>query len=156
MPLDFDNNLTVDALVDSRTYASAIFQNDLDAIKQKVAINILKNDDLPNCQKQVANGQSEKPLATATLKFEIGDNLLAEYFVVRKKLTRPFIGLHLMRNNSAVIDTTHGLVHFPCLTMQVKTVSNETTAESQLVITDDAMTIPPRITKTIAAFVDHP
>ena len=61
-----------------------------------------------------------------------------------------------MRNNSVVIDTTHGLIHFPHLTMQVKTASSETTTKPQSVITDDALTIPPTTTKTIIAFVDHP
>ena len=73
-----------------------------------------------------------------------------------KKLTGPTIGLHLMRNNSVVIDTTHGLMHFPHLTMQVETASSETATEPQPVITDDALTIPPTTTKTITAFFDHP
>ena len=61
-----------------------------------------------------------------------------------------------MRNNSVVIDTTHGLIHFPPLTMQVKTASSETTTKPQPVITDEALTIPPTTTKTITAFIDHP
>ena len=105
---------------------------------------------------QVANGQLEKPQQTATLKFEIGDNSFAEHFVVMKKLTEPIIGLHFMRNNSVVIDTTYGLIQFPHLTMQVKTASSETTTKPQPVITDDALTIPPTTTKTITAFIDHP
>ena len=127
VPLDFGNNLTVAALVDSGAFVSAITQDDLEIIKQKAPNNILKIDDPPNFQKQVANGQLEKPLSTATLKFEIGDNSFAEHFVVMKKLTGPKIGLHFMRNNSVVIETTHGLIHFPHLTMQVKTASSETT-----------------------------
>ena len=59
-----------------------------------------------------------------------------------------------MKNNSVVIDTTHGLIPFPHLTMQVKTASNETATRPQPVITDDALTIPPT-TKTITASVDH-
>ena len=156
VPLDFENNLTVDALVDSRAFFSAIAQDDLDTIKQKAPKNILKIDDPPNFQKQVAHGQLEKPLSTTTLKFEIGDNTFAEHFVVTKKLTGPIIGLHFMRNNGVVIDTTHGLVHFPHLTMQVKTASSETTTKPQPVITEEAMTIPPTTTKTITAFIDHP
>ena len=105
---------------------------------------------------QVANGQLEKPLPTATLKFEIGDNSFVEHFVVMKKLTEPIIGLHFMRNNSVVIDTTYGLIQIPHLTMQVKTASSETTTKPQPVITDDALTIPPTTTKTITAFIDHP
>ena len=156
VPLDFENNLTVDALVDSGAFVSAIAQDDLETIKQKAPNNILKIDDPPNFQIQVVIGQLEKPLSTATLKFEIGDNSFAEHFVVMKKLTGPKIGLHFMRNNSVVIDTTHELIHFPHLTMQVKTASSETTTKPQPVITDEALTITPTTTKTITAFIDHP
>ena len=138
--------------MDSGAFVSAIAQDDLETIKQKAPNNILKVDDPPNFQIQVANGQLEKPLSTATLKFEIGDNSLAEHFVVMEKLTGPIIGLHFMRNNSVVIDTTHGLIHFPHLTMQVKTASSETSTKPQPVITDDALTIPP----TTTALIDHP
>ena len=61
-----------------------------------------------------------------------------------------------MRNNNIVIDTTHGLRHFPHLTMQVKTASNETITKPQPVITDEALTMPPTTTKTITALIDHP
>ena len=61
VPLDFENNLTVDALVDSRALVSAIAQNDLDGIKKKGPNNILKTEDPPNFQIQVANGKLEKP-----------------------------------------------------------------------------------------------
>ena len=40
--------------------------------------------------------------------------------------------------------------------MQVKTTSSETTTKPQPVITDEALTIPPTMTKTITAFNDHP
>ena len=156
VPLDFENNHTVDALVDSGAFVSAIAQDDLETIKQKAPNNILKIDEPPNFQIQVANGQLEKPLSTATLKFEIGDNSFAEHFVVMKKLTGPIIGLHFMRNNSVVIDTTQGLIHFPHLTMQVKTASSEKNIKPQPVITDEALTKPPTTTKTITAFTDHP
>ena len=73
-----------------------------------------------------------------------------------KKLTGLQRGLHFMRNDSVVIDTTHGLIHFPHLTMQVETASSEPTSKLQSVITDDALTTPPTTKKTIAAFVDHP
>ena len=159
MPLDFENNLTVDALdalVDLGAFVSAIAQDDLETIKQKGPNNILKIDDPPNFQIQVAIGHLEKPLSTATLKFENGDTSFAEHFVVMQKVTGPIIGLHFMRNNSVVIDATHGLIHFPHLTMQVKTTSSETTTKPQLVITDEALIIPPTTTKTIVAFIDHP
>ena len=62
--------------MDSQASVSAIAQNDLDTIKQKSSNNILKTGDPPNFQVQVANGQLEKPLATATLEIEIGKKLL--------------------------------------------------------------------------------
>ena len=102
VPLSFEKNLTVDALVDSGAFVSAIAQNDLDTIKEKAPNNILKIDEHPKFQIQVANGQLEKPLSTATLMFKIGDNTFAEHFVVLKKLIEPIIGLHFLGNNSIV------------------------------------------------------
>ena len=86
VPLDFENGLTIDALVDSGAYISAIAQKELDRIKQQSLSNILKIDDPPNFQIQVANGQLEKPTATVTLKFDIGDHIFAENFVLNPKL----------------------------------------------------------------------
>ena len=143
VPPDFDNNLTINALVDSRAYVIAIAKNDLDRLKQKAPNNFIKIDEPPNFQIQLANGQLEKPLARATLKFDIGDNTFAELFVVMKKLTGPVLGLHFMRNNSVVIDSTHYLIQFPHLTMQVKTIS-KLSAKPQAVLTDNTLTIPPK------------
>ena len=61
VPLNFKNGLTIDALVDSGAYVSAIAQKKIDRIKQQSPSNILKADDPPNFQIQVANGQLEKP-----------------------------------------------------------------------------------------------
>ena len=155
VPLDFENGLTIDALVDSGAYVSAIAQKELDRIKQQSLSNILKIDDPPNFQIQVANGQLEKPTATATLKFDIGDHIFAEHFVVMKNLTGPVIGLHFMRHNSVVIDTTHGLIHFPHLTMQVKSALSQTNAKLQAVLIHGNITIPQMTTKTVTASVDH-
>ena len=156
LPLDLNNNLTIDALVGLGSYVSTIAQNGLGTIKQKAQKKLPIIDDPLNFQIQVAIGQLEKPLATAMPQFENGDKIFAEHFVVMKKLTGPIIGLHFMRNNSLVIDTTHGLIHFPHLTMQVKSASSKTPAKPQPVIFDDALTIPPMTTKTITAFVDQP
>ena len=82
VPLDFENGLTIDALVDSGAYITAIAQTELDRIKQQAPSNILRIDEPPNFQIQVSNGQLEKPIATATLKFDIGDHIFAEHFVV--------------------------------------------------------------------------
>ena len=55
-PLHFENGSTIDALVDSGAYVSAIPQKELDRIKQQSPSNILKTDDPPDLQSQVANG----------------------------------------------------------------------------------------------------
>ena len=155
VPLDFENGLTICALVDSGAYVSAIAQKELDRVQQQAPSNILKTDDPPSFQIQVANGQLKKPTATATLKFDIGDHIFTEHFVVMKNLTGPIIGLHFRKHNSLVIDTTHGLIHFPHLTMQVKSASSQASAKPQAVLIHDSITIPQMKTKTITAFVDH-
>ena len=127
----------------------------MDRIQQQAPYNILKIDDASNFQIQVAKGQLENPTATATLKFDIGDHIFAEHFVVMKNLTGPIIGLHFMKHNSVVIDTKHGLIHFPHLTMQVKSASSQASAKPQIVLIHDSITIPQMTTKTITAFVDH-
>ena len=155
VPLDFENGLTIDAFVDSGAYVSAIAQKELDRIQQEAPSNILKIDDPPNFQIQVANGQLEKPTATATLKFDFGDHTFAEHFVVMKNLTGPIIGLHFMKYNSVVIDTTQGLIHFPHLTMQVKSALSQASAKPQPVLIYNSITIQQMTTKTITAYVDH-
>ena len=60
-----------------------------------------------------------------------------------------------MRHNSVVIDTAHGLIHFPHLTMQVKKAINQTSVKPQAVLIHDNTTIPQMTTITITAFVDH-
>ena len=60
-----------------------------------------------------------------------------------------------MRHNSVVIDTTHGLIHYPHLTMQVKSALSQTSIKPQAVLIHDSITIPQMTTKTITAFVDH-
>ena len=152
--LDLGDGLTIDALIDSRAYISAIPQEELDRIKQESPSNILKIDEPPNFQTQGTNGQLEKPIATATLKFDIGDHIFAEHFVVMEKLTGPIV-LHFLKHDSVVIDTTHGLIHFPHLTMQVKSALSQTSAKPQLVLIHDNITTPQMTTKTITAFVDH-
>ena len=71
-------------------------------------------------------------------------------------LTEPKRGLHFTRHNNVVVDTTHGLIHFPHLTMQDKNAAIETSAKPQLVRFQDHTTVQLMTTKTITTFVDHP
>ena len=59
-----------------------------------------------------------------------------------------------MRHNSVVIDITYGYIHFPRLTMQVKSASSGTSAKPQSRLLHNNITVPPMIAKTITAFVD--
>ena len=61
VPLDFQNDLTIDSLVDSGAYVGAIAQKELDRNKQQAPSKILKIEEPPNFQIQVAYGQFEKP-----------------------------------------------------------------------------------------------
>ena len=128
-------------------------QKELGRFMQQAPSYISKIDDPPNFQIQVENGQLEKPTATATLKVDIGDHFFAEHFVLMKNLTGLILGLHFMRHNSVVIDTTHGLIHFSHLTMQAKIALSHTSAKPQAVLIHDRITIPQL--KTITAIVDH-
>ena len=89
VPLDFENGLTIDALVDKGAYVSAIAQTELERIKQQSPTNIFKIDDPPNFQIHVSNGQLEKPISTPTHKLDIGGNTFAEHFVVRRTWQGP-------------------------------------------------------------------
>ena len=60
-----------------------------------------------------------------------------------------------MKHNSVVIDTTHGLIHFPHLTMQVKSASSQARAKLQHVLIHDSITKPQMTTKTSTAFFGH-
>ena len=151
VPIDFSNGVTIDALVDSGAYVSAIPEDELERIKTYSRRNILKLGDPPAFQIQVANGQLEKPTAMATMWFEIGDFEFAEHFVVMKNLTGPIIGLHFMRHNSVILDIPHGLLHFPHLSMQAKTTDEVKTMKPQAVIIPEDITIPSMTTKTINA-----
>ena len=142
--------------MDSGAYKSAIAQNDLDRLKQQVPANILQIDDPTKFQFQKANGLSEKPLASATLRFDIRDHYIAGNFVLMKKLTAPITALQSKRHKSIVNDTTHGLIPFPHLTRQMTSVASEASAKHQLVFVDGTLKIPPKITKRITAFVCHP
>ena len=55
MPLDFENGLKIDALVDSVVYVEAIVLIETDRVQQQAPYNILNFDDLNNFQIQVAS-----------------------------------------------------------------------------------------------------
>ena len=72
-----------------------------------------------------------------------------------KNSTGPIKGLHFMRHNSVFIDTKHGLIPFPHLTMQFESALGGTSAKPLAVLLYDSITVPPMTKKTITAFVHH-
>ena len=151
VPPDFKNGLTKDDLVDSGAYASTIAQSEFDRLKQQAPPISAKSTTLL-LLKLKSQIELEKPIATPTLKFDLGDITFAEHFVVLRNLIKPILGFHFMRDNSVVIGTTHGLIHFPHWTMQAKNYAGEAAAKPQLVLIHYSITVPPMTTKTIKAF----
>ena len=129
VPRVFESGLAIDALVDSTAFVSSNTKKKVDRMKEQGPKNIFKNDVPLIFQIQVANGQLEKLLATATLKFDIGDKISDDHFVVMKILTEPIIETHFMRHNSVVIDTTFGLIHFSLSKMQVRSAAIKLSAK---------------------------
>ena len=140
VPPDFKNGYAKDALVNSGAHKNANAQNELDRIKEHAPNNVLGIDDFPQFQKEIAIGQLEKPIATATLEFDIGHHLFAEHFDLMKKLTGLFKSLHLTRQNNVVNVTTLCLGHLPHLTMHVKSAVSETSSTPQVNFNHDTPT----------------
>ena len=152
VPLDFENSLNLDLLIDFGFDVRATAESEMFRIKQRTPIILLKIKNPLKFWIQVANGQLEKPIATTTLNFDIGDGTFAEHFVEAKKPTRPINRLPF----SVIIDTTNGFSHFSQFTMQVKSANSVKKAKSPPVLSDNNLNILPMTTKTITAFVDHP
>ena len=87
---------------------------------------------------------------------DIAEHTSAEHSVLIKILTTLLIGLDFKRHNGVVINTTHSLIRFPHLTMLVKSAASETIAKPQAVVTNDALTKPPKTPKTYTAVAGHP
>ena len=83
--------LTIDGLVDTGAFTSAIAELDLRKIKLLTPQSI-KEGPPPSFQTMVANGQLETPKTTVELNFEVGDIEFHEIFIVKDKLTGPIIG----------------------------------------------------------------
>ena len=97
--MDFQD-LTLDALVDFGALVNCISKTDYNKILQ----------------------MSPKDIVEAViLQFDIGDWNFKETFIVAKRLTGPILGLTVLKNNSAILDVSQGLLHFPHLTYSIET-----------------------------------
>ena len=79
--MDF-RDLTIDGVIDTGAFFSAISDTDFKQIKQNAPRKVLKEGPSPDFQIMVANGQLEAPIATTELLFEVGYITFVERFIV--------------------------------------------------------------------------
>ena len=96
-------------------------RKDFEQIKNLSPEDVLKEAEPPKFKLQIANGDLETPLKTVLLQFEIGDWVYKETFIIAEKMTGHLLGMTFLKNNSAILDASQGLLHFPHLTMAIKT-----------------------------------
>ena len=152
-PMDF-NNISVDALVDSGALVNCLPESEFQKIKTVSPDNILKEMDPPTFKLQVANGEIETPTKTVQLQFELGDWTFKETFIVATKMTGPILGLTFLKNNSAILDVSQALLHFPHLTYAISADDNETISRHHKVTTKTQLTIMPDQCVTIEAGIN--
>ena len=151
--MDFQD-LTLDALIDSGALVNCISETDYNKILQMSPKDIVKEMEPPPFKLQVANGDIEAPTKTIILQFEIGDWNFKETFIVAKRLTGPILGLTFLKNNSAILDVSQGLLHFPHLTYSIETDEYTRNRKMYKVQVKNPITIPPETTQTITAYTD--
>ena len=152
-PMDF-NNLSVDALVDSGALVSCLPESEYQKIKSVSPDNILKEMDPPTFKLQVAKGDIQTPTKTVQLQFELGDWTFKETFIVATKMTGPILGLTFLKNNSAILDVSQALLHFPHLTYAIAAYDNETVSRHHKVTIKNQLTIMPDQCITIEAGIN--
>ena len=128
-------------------------QIEKDGSKQRSPAKIFKINDASNFQTHVAIGQFGPQNCTSIWFWR---PTFLEYFVVMEKLTGAIAGLHFMKHNSVVMDTTFGLILFHYLTTQMNGAATETSIKPQPVLTSNSLTFLPMTTKAITAFIGHP
>ena len=111
-PMDF-GELTLDGLVDTGALSSAIPETDLRKIQLLAPQSIIKEGPAPNFQMMVPIGQLENPKSTVELKFEVGDIVCHEMFIVMQKPTSPSIGLSFLQRNNTILAMRQGVLIFP-------------------------------------------
>ena len=116
--------------------------------------NILQEADPPPFKLRVANGDIETPIKTIQVHFEMGDWTFQETFVVHSKITGPILGVTFLKNNSAILDASQGLLHFPHLTYAINPACDEQPAKPHKVITLNQTTLAPNQCITVEALVN--
>ena len=152
-PMDF-KHFSIDALIDSGALVNCMPESEFQKLKNMSPDNILQETDPPPFKLQVANGDIESPTRTIQLQFEIGDWTFKETFIVANKITGPILGLTFLKSNSAILDASQGLLHFPHLTYAINPVSEEQPAKPYKVSIPNQTTLAPDQCITVEAAVN--
>ena len=110
-PMDFEK-LTLDGLIDTDAFTSAISEADLNKIKLLSNEAIKDTGPAQNFQIMVANGQIERPIGTVLFEFEVADFQFQENFIIMKTLPNPLIGLCFLQRHNALFDIRQGIITF--------------------------------------------
>ena len=116
--------------------------------------NILQEADHPPCKLQVANGDIGSPTKTIQVQFEIGEWTFKETFIVANKITGPILGLSFLKNSSAILNVSQGLLHFPHLTYAINATPDEQTPKPHMVTIANQTTLAPDQYITIEVLVN--
>ena len=115
---------------------------------------IFKEMEPPPFKHQVENGDIEAPTKTILLLFEIGYWNFKKTIIVAQRFTGPILGLTYLKNNSAMLDVSQGLLHFPHFTYSIATDENTRNRKLYRVHTKTLITKPPETTQTITVHTD--
>ena len=154
LPLEF-GEITMDGLVDSGAFINAMSWSDYNAIKMNSDNSVIKEYPQPPFKIECANAQLEQPIATADIQFNIGTYTFTDTFVILSKTSFPIIGLNVMRNHQAVIDTANGTITFPHVEMTLAMTDEMKNCNPKplQIMAEGNQTLPPQQTTTVNAIV---
>ena len=147
--MDFQH-FSIDALIDSGALVNCMPEQEYQKLKTISPNNLLQESDPPPFKLQVANGDIEIPIKTIHVQFEIGDWTFKETFIVAS----PILGLTFLKTNSAILDASQGLLHFPHLTYAINPVSEEQPTKPHKVTILNQTTLAPDQCITVEALVN--
>ena len=152
-PMDFQH-FSIDALIDSGALVNCMPEQEYQKLKTMSPNNLLQESDPPPFKLQVANGDIETPIKSIQVQFEIGDWTFKETFIVASKINGPILGLTFLKTNSAILDASQGLLHFPHLTYAINPVSEEQPTKPHKVTILNQTTLAPDQCTTVEALVN--
>ena len=158
LPVEF-NTVKIDALVDSGAY---INEWDNEKIRQNARQSIINKAPPPPFKVQYTKTELEQPLATYTLRFQIGDYTFEETFIIMNQTSFLIIRLAFLRKHAAILDKAQGTIDFPKIqiTMALTDEMQKGNPQPIMIQTEAKHTIPAHSTTIIDASIpgssEHP